>query len=254
MAGPTTPEEWLDTLTEIVNSIDGEIIEKAYTGDAAARAIVEAWAKEVEAAVIFLLGYEQALNAAGEALLAMANAVVDTLQAILIALGIAYLLKRFRKKKDSSAILEIVVSSREAQSIAGDRAKPIPSRDTDSQAQEAAFLTLRMQWLMHFVMTLFQAQAIQDSMDLADGEELVWVSRKDSSVCTICRYMDGKKSKGGDFLPILLAKFPEYVPYIPIMPFPHAHPRCRCVCKPERSTPPDVLTEEQQSGKSDTTK
>ena len=181
---------------------------------------------------------------------------METLQAILIALGIALILKKFRKKDKSKAFLEIVISEKDAKDIAGDKAKAIPSRPDADKDQESAFLFLRMQWLLHYLITLFQSISLQEEMDLEEGEEMVWVSRKDAKVCSICKYMDGKESVNGDFLPVLLKGFPTYIPYVPIMPFPHAHPRCRCIAKPKKTKTPDIYTEDQLSGKggSDTTK
>lgn len=256
MEEPTDATEWLARLIEMAEEIDTDTISKANAGNAAAKATVEAWAVEIQAALIFLLGYSNALRADGEALLATINAVMETLQAILIALGIALILKKFRKKDKSKAFLEIVISEKDAKDIAGDKAKAIPSRPDADKDQESAFLFLRMQWMLHYLITLFQAVSLQEEMDLEEGEEMVWVSRKDAKVCSICKYMDGKESVNGDFLPVLLKGFPTYIPYVPIMPFPHAHPRCRCIAKPKRSKAPDIYTKEQLSGKgeSDTTK
>ena len=95
---PKDAQEWLARLIEISEEIDTDTISKANSGDAAAKATVAAWAVEIQAALIFLLGYSNALRADGEALLATVNAVMETLQAILIALGIALILKKFRRR------------------------------------------------------------------------------------------------------------------------------------------------------------
>ena len=246
---PKDAQEWLARLIEISEEIDTDTISKANSGDAAAKATVAAWAVEIQAALIFLLGYSNALRADGEALLATVNAVMETLQAILIALGIALILKKFRKKDKSKTFLEIVISDKDAKDIAGDKAKAIPSRPDADKDQESAFLFLRMQWLLHYIITMFQSISLQEEMDLESGEEMVWVSRNDAKVCSICKYMDGKESVNGDFLPVLLKGFPTYIPYVPIMPFPHAHPRCRCIAKPKKTKTPNIYTEDQLSGK-----
>ena len=64
--------------------------------------------------------------------------------------------------------------------------------------------------------------------DERGGKELVWHAVKDKATCIICRTMDGKKSIDGDFLPVILKAFKDYRVFVPWMPWPHAHPRCRC--------------------------
>lgn len=241
---PETIEGWIDRLNEMMGELTPQDVQKAYDGSQKHKALIEAWAVELQAALMFISGYAGALNLDYDALVDSLNTITDTIQAILLALAIVYLLKKF-KRKGKSLTLDVVVSKSEALKELGDRTSPIPSRpDADSSAK-SAYLYLRIAWVMHFILTLLQSLALQEAIKLNDGEELVWVSRKDSKVCSICRYMDGKKSINGDFLPVILKKFTTYIPYVDFMIVPHAHPRCRCIAVPEKSKAPDIYNKEQ---------
>lgn len=244
---PDTTEEWISRLIEMMEEMDTETVVSAYSGNAAAKATVQAWAVEMQAALLFLVTHQAAVQTNVEALMETANTIVDTIQAILIALGIIYLLKRFRKRDRTDAVVEINVTEREFRQDLGDRTRPIPSRPDQDRAKESAFLKLRIDWTTHFLLTLFQGMHIVEELDLEEGEELIWVSRKDAKVCSVCRYMDGKMSENRDFMPVIMKQFPDFNVFVKIMPFPHAHPRCRCIAKPERSEfPTELLTESQR--------
>lgn len=223
---PKNLEGWQDRVTEILEEIDPETVQKAYAGNASAQAIIQAWVVELHAAVVFLAVYKSAFQVAQDTLLEMVNIIIDTLQAILLALGIMYLLKKARKKRKTDVEIDVKISESEAKEIAGDRVKARPSiPDSTDKDKDATFLYYRLQWATHFILTTLNAAAIQED---ADGEELVWRAHLDDKTCSICRYMDGQVSVDGDFLPVILKKFTKYSSYVPFMGWPHAHPRCRC--------------------------
>ena len=225
-SGPNTIEDWKGRIEEILEEINPETVQKAYAGNASAQAIIQALVVELHAAVVFLAGYKSAFQVAQDTLLEMVNIIIDTLQAILLALGIMYLLKKASKKRKTDVEVNVNISESEAKKIAGDRVKARPSvPDSTDKDKDTTFLYYRLQWATHFILTTLNAAAIQED---ADGEELVWRAHLDDKTCSICRYMDGQVSVDGDFLPVILKKFTEYVPYAPFMGWPHAHPRCRC--------------------------
>lgn len=223
---PTNLEDWQIRIEEILEEINPETVQKAYAGSESAKALIQAWVAELHSAMAFLAMYGGALQVAQEAMLEMVNTVIDTLQAILLALGITYLLKKAKKKSRTDLSLNVTVSEEEARRIAGDRAKARPSiPDSEDRKKDETFLFYRLQWATHFILTAFNAAAIQEE---SDGEELVWRAHLDGKTCSICRFMDGQVSVNGDFLPIIVKKFTQYKPYVPFMGWPHAHPRCRC--------------------------
>lgn len=229
MAEPTTVEEWIDRLNEMTEEMDTKTIVDAYNGSPTAKATVQTWAAEMQAAAIFVAGYTEAVQASEEALVEIANTVIDTVQAILLALGILWLLKRLKKKR-RGVVLEITVTEREFKKDLGDRTKPIPSRQDTDKEEEAAFIAMRVAWTIHYLLTLMQALKMQTE---AKGEgELIWKAHLDAKTCSICRFMHNKRSVNGDFLPIILKEFPTYRAFGTWMGFPHAHPRCRCVAVP----------------------
>lgn len=225
---PSDIEEWLARLDKMMESMDQKTIDSAQAGNAGAKAAVEAWAAEMHAAVLFLAAYVEALQLDAEAMVEMANTIIDTVQAILIALGIALLLKRLKAKKGSNP-LEVHISLDEYRKSLGDKVNPIPSRRDRSDKEEAIFLRLRIEWATYFLSTLFKALELQSGKG---GVELIWKATLDKKTCSICTFMHGKKSVNGDFLPVLLKRFPTYKVYVNWMGFPHAHPRCRCVAVP----------------------
>ena len=219
-------DEWIEKLTQLLEEMDAKTVADAYSGKAAAKAAVQAWAVEMHAAALFLATYTGALQADAEAMIDAANTIIDTVQAILLALGIVYLLKKLRKKKDKKGtVIEIVVSEKEAKDSLGNRTSPIPSSDRKSKVEEAAFIALRIEWATHFLLTMMQALRLQDGLD---GKELIWKAKLDKKTCKICAFMHNKKSIKGDFLPVILKQFPTYSAYVNWMGVPHAHPRCRC--------------------------
>lgn len=223
MAEPKTPEEWEARVEEIIAEIDQETVTKAYAGNAHAKAQIQALVIELQAAAVFLATYSGGIKATQDALLETVNTIIDTLQAILLAIGILYLLKRVKKRKKVS--VEVTISAKEAAKIAGDKAKPRPSKQGTDKEKDADFLFLRLQWAAYFLQTLMKASQIHSGMG---RKELVWHAKRDTKTCTICHAMDGERSVNGDFLPVLLKKFPDYKPYTKTMWWPHVHPRCRC--------------------------
>ena len=227
MATPETLDEWIDRLNELLENSPTKAIDKAYSGNAQAKATIQAWAVEMQAAALFIAAYAEAQRLNQDMLVEVANIIIDTVQAILLALGIAYLLRKLKKRKaQKDSIAEIKISKALALKTAGDRAKAIPSSTASDKEKEALFLKLRVDWTTHFLLTLMQGLKMQT--EAGPKAEWVWRSRKDAAVCSICKAMDGEKSKGGDFLPVLLKKFPDYKAFVPWMLVPHAHPRCRC--------------------------
>ena len=223
---PTDVDEWIERLTELINELDLDTITDAYAGNAAAKAVVEAWALEMQGATLFLATYQGALQANVEALIDIANTIIDSVQAILIAIGIVLLLKRLKKSKNKGTPFEIVVTLNEFKNDLGTKVNPIPQSKTDKdKATEALYLKLRIEWVTHFMLTVMQALKAQAS---GEGKELVWRAKKDGITCSVCRFMDGKKSINGDFLPVIMKQFPSYKAYVGWMGYPHAHPRCRC--------------------------
>lgn len=227
---PTSAAGWLERIEQIAEEeLTPQVVNSAYAGNATAQGTIRALVVELQAAAIYLATYSGALLATQEAMIEVVNTIIDTLQAILLAIGIIYLLKKVKKKGKKTQI-DIEITLEEAKKIAGDKAKPRPSvPDSKDDDLNRTLLLWRLQWTTHFIKTMMLGIATQEE---ADGQELEWVSRKDSNVCTICRYMDGKVSKDGDFLPIILDKFKDYVAYVPFMPWPHVHPRCRCRAVP----------------------
>lgn len=225
MATPKDLDEWISRVEEIMDEISPEIIDKAYSGNKEAQTLVKAWAVEMQAVALFIAGYQGAVEANQEAMVETANQIIDTAQAILLALGIIYLLRKLKKKK-TPATIEVDITLDQARKELGDRVKPRPSNPTVDKEKESMFLFLRQQWTTHFVLTALHGLRMTRE---AEGKEFIWRSKKDGATCSICRAMDGEKSINGDFLPVLLNKFPQYNPYVPVMWWPHAHPRCRCI-------------------------
>lgn len=225
MATPKNLEEWLSRLEEIYEEITPEEMAKAYAGNKAAQATIQAWAVEMQAAALFIAQYQGATQTSQDLLVETVNQIIDTVQAILLALGIIYLLKKLKKRR-KKVVLDVDISLDTVRSDLGQRTNPRPSNPTEDKDKEAMFLFLRQQWATHFVLTLLQGLRMSAE---ADGKEFTWRARKDGATCSICRAMDGERSVDGDFLPVLLKKFPAYTPYVPVMWWPHAHPRCRCV-------------------------
>ena len=228
MAYPEDLEGWIERVNEIMTEIDSDDVAKAYAGNATAKAVMEAWALEMQAAALFLATYVEAGTTPQEVLVEVANEIIDTAQAILIALAILLLLKKIKKKPKNGTNIQIDITISEAKKIAGDRGKPRPSgRDDldDAKVKDAAFIKLRVLWTTHFVLTLMEGLRMQKERG---GKELVWHAVKDKATCIICTTMDGKKSIDGDFLPVILKSFKDYRVFVPWMPWPHAHPRCRC--------------------------
>ena len=220
-----SPEEAIEAITNSIESIDQDLVADALAGQVAAKATIEAWAVEMEAAIQVAVGLLESLETDAEAMIDSLNTLVDTIQAILLAIGIAYLLKRMKKRRRGGA-LSVFVTRDEFEDALGDRVKPIPSRPDADKEQQAAYLALRIVWTTHFLETLLQGIKLQ--LGSKGGVDLIWRAHLDSKTCTICRFMDGKKADGGDFLPIIVKAFPAYVPYTSTMIYPHAHPRCRC--------------------------
>lgn len=229
MAEPTTVEEWVDRLNEMAEEMDTKTITSAFNGNTSAKGMMQTWAAEMQAASLFVAGYTGAASASEEALVEVANKVIDTVQAILLALGIIWLLKRLKRQR-KGAVLEIVVTERQFRKDLGDRTEPIPSRPDSDKEDQVAFIAMRVAWTIHYLLTVMQALKIQ-AEGKGDGE-LVWKAHLDDKTCSVCRYMHNKKSINGDFLPVILKQFPSYRAFAPWMGFPHAHPRCRCVAVP----------------------
>lgn len=229
MAPPTTVEEWIDRLNEMVDEMDSATVTKAFNGNAAAKGMMETWAAEMQAAALFVAAYTEAASVQQETLVDVANAIIDTVQAILLALGILWILKKLKKERKGS-VLEIVVTERKIRDDLGDRTKPIPSRPDSDKEDQATFIVLRVAWTIHYLLTVMQALQMQTK---AGGDaELIWKAHLDSKTCNICKFMHGKKSVDGNFIPVILKQFPSYRAFTSWMGFPHAHPRCRCVAVP----------------------
>jgi hypothetical protein len=227
MATPSTAEQWVERLEEMMKEVSPTDIEKARSGNPAAQALLKTWAVELQAAAVFIASYQGPAKVSQDTLVEVANQIIDTVQAILLALGIIYLLRKLKKKTPKSTVtIEVDITRGQAQKELGSKTTPIPSRPEADRSKEDAFLFLRYQWTTHFVLTIMQSLLM---MDQAEGKEFTRRARKDSITCSICRAMDGEKSVDGDFLPVLLKKFPKYDPYVPVMWWPHAHPRCRCI-------------------------
>lgn len=225
---PTNLEEWIVRVTEMAEEIDSKVVASAYQGNADAKAILEAWALEMQAAALFLAAYTGAVEADMEALVAIANTIIDTVQAILMALGIALLLKKLKKgKKPTEYVVTLNVYKKEL----GQRVNPIPSSSDADKKAEADFLGLRVDWSIHHLLTLLQGLKMQEGFK-PGSKELVWKAHLDASTCSICRFMHNKKSIHGDFLPVIMKQFPTFKAYVAWMGFPHAHPRCRCFAEP----------------------
>ena len=229
---PTSTEEWISRIEEMLADLTLDDIKKSAAGNEAAQAVIQGLAAELQSALLYLLSISELAQAQIDVLIELVDSVIDTIQAILLALGIVFLLKKVKKKKDRG-FTEVKVSERSARKGLGDRTKPIPSRqDSQDPEKEAQFLKWRLEWTIHYILTLLQGAQLRE--ELEEGEELIWVSRKDASVCPVCKTMDGKKSVNGDFLPTILKYFPNYKSYAAeMMLFPHAHPRCRCVARRE---------------------
>lgn len=226
---PTNVDEWVDRLTQLTEEMDAKTISSAQQSNKSAVAIVEAWALEMQAAAMFLATYSGAVQVDVEALVEMANTIIDTVQAILIAMGIALLLKKLRKSKSKKVPFEYVVTLNTYKKDLGRKTKPVPqSKSTLDRAAEAAYLTLRVEWSTHHMLTIMKALQLQAGYR-PGSKELIWKANMDSATCSVCRFMHNKKSINGDFLPVILKKFPSYKAYVNWMGFPHAHPRCRCV-------------------------
>lgn len=230
MATPSTPEDWITRIEELTENLDSDTLVKANNGNAAAQAIIKAWAIEMQAAAVFIAGNAALIKADQAVMTEAADTIIDTIQAILLALGIAFLLKKFKKggKKNN-----ITVSEAEYKKLLGDKIKARPSHQgAADKAMDVAFIRLRMEWLMHFIYTVMKSMTMG-----ASKKELTWEVKKDGAgrpdklVCSICRAMDGKKSINGNFIPVILKLFPAYKPYTNWMGWPHAHPRCRCEAK-----------------------
>ena len=227
---PTDVDGWVERLSELMEEVDSKTVMNAYQGQASAKATIQAWAVEMQAAAVFIATYAGTVQVNAEALLEIANTIIDTVQAILLALGIIYLLKKLKRKSHKgAAILEIVVTEKTARSELGDKTNPIPSKTDVSRAESAAFIMLRLNWATHFMLTMMQALKLQGEINLDEDQELVWKAHLDAKTCSICKFMHNKKSVNGDFLSVILKEFPKYTPYVNWMGFPHAHPRCRCV-------------------------
>lgn len=227
---PEDLDGWIERLEQLLEESPAKRVPKAMSGNAAAKAEIQAWAIEMQAAALYMAGYLEGIKVNQEALVEIANTVIDTVQAILIALGIALLLKKIRKKGKSKDVSEITITKSVATKTAGDRGKPIPSSPDSSRDKEEAFIQLRIDWTTHYLLTVAQGLKLQE--DAGESTEWRWKSKKDSSVCYICRAMDGEKSINGDFLPVIIKKFPKYKAFGTWMLVPHAHPRCRCVAVP----------------------
>lgn len=227
MATPSTPEQWVERLEAMMEEVTPEDIVQARAGNAEARALLTAWAVELQAAALFIAAYQGPIKTTQEALVEVANQIIDTAQAVLLAVGIIYLLRKLKKKTPKSKVaIEVDITKAQAQKELGDRTTPIPSRPEADKDKEDMFIFLRTQWTTHFTLTIMQGFLMAEK---ANGKEFIWKARKDGATCSICRAMDGEKSVDGDFLPGLLKKFPKYSSYVSVMWWPHAHPRCRCV-------------------------
>lgn len=225
---PTDVDGWVDRLNELLEELDSETVSSAYQGNPKAKAIIEAWALEMQAAAMFLATYTGAVKADVEALVEMANTIIDTVQAILIAMGIIILLKKLRKAKTKKVPFEYEVTINTYKDTLGTKVKPIPQAvGSRGRAEEANYLKLRIEWATHHMLTIMKALQIQARYD--GDKELIWKARLDKSTCSICRFMHNKESINGDFLPVILKQFPTYRAYVNWMGFPHAHPRCRCI-------------------------
>lgn len=226
---PDSIEGWVERLNELMEEMDASTISKAQAGNKEAQAILQAWALEAHAAALFLATYTGALQANVDLMIDTANTIIDTVQAILLAVGIVYLLKKLRRKDKGGGVIEIIVTEATVRKDLGDRTKPIPSRPAKDRAAETAFLRLRVLWTTHFLLTMMQGLQMQAQVDTGEDQELVWKATLDTNTCAICRFMHNKKSTNGDFMPVILKQFPDYRQFGSVMLFPHAHPRCRCV-------------------------
>lgn len=227
---PETVDEWVDRLAELMEEVEASTVSSALGGNAAAKATIQGWAAEMEAAAIFIAAYTGTAQAQTDLLIETANTIIDTVQAILLALGIIWILRKLRKRERGDGIVEIQITERKARVDLGDKTNPIPSRPDQDREKEAAFLFLRLSWATHFMLTLMQGLQIQ--AEGSSTKELKWVAKLDANTCSICRFMHGKTSEDGDFLPVILKQFPKYSVYVNWMPWPHAHPRCRCSAVP----------------------
>lgn len=232
-SNPTTTEEWVERIEEMMEEMaDSTVVQDAYAGNATARATVEAWAVELQAALMYLSTVSSLSYISQEIMLEMINEVIDTLQAILLALGIIYLINKLRVRDERTrTVVDINISESQARRDLGDRIKPVPSRRDDAEQNrewESEFLRLRFEWTVYYILTMLKAARMREEEDIDPDAELVWRSHKDGKTCSICLSMDGERSEGGDFMPVLIRKFPDYRTYGPFMIWPHAHPRCRC--------------------------
>lgn len=225
---PNDVEGWIARLGELMESMDQETVAKAYQGNAEARALVEVWAAEMQAAAVFLAAYVETMGLDVDAMVEMVNTIIDTVQAILIALGIALLLKRLKAKKGANP-LQVTISLEEYKKGLGTKVNPIPQYKSTGKDADAVYLYLRAEWTTYFLITMFKALELQAGKG---GIDLIWKATLDSKTCSICTFMHNKKSVNGDFLPVILKQFPTYRAYVNWMGFPHAHPRCRCVAVP----------------------
>lgn len=225
---PTDVEGWITRLGELMESLDQETVAKAYQGNAEAKALVEVWATEMQAAAIFLASYVEAMKLDVDAMVEMVNTIIDTVQAILIALGILLLLKRLKAKKGSNP-LQVTVTLQEYKKTLGNKTNPIPHLKARGKDEEAMYLYLRVEWTTYFLITLFKALELQNGRG---GVDLIWKATLDKKTCSICTFMHNKRAINGDFLPVILKQFPTYRAYVNWMGFPHAHPRCRCIAVP----------------------
>ena len=118
MATPTSPDDWIARIEELNENLDSEILIKAYQGNVAAQATVKAWALEMQAAAVFIAGNAALIKADQVVITEAADQIIDTIQAILLALGIAFLLKKFKKggKKNN-----VTVSEAEYRKLLGDK-------------------------------------------------------------------------------------------------------------------------------------
>lgn len=99
-----SPEEAIEDITNSIESIDQDLVADALAGQVAAKATIEAWSCEMEAAIQVAVGLLESLETDAEAMIDSLNTLVDTIQAILLAISIAYLLKRMKKRRRGGAL------------------------------------------------------------------------------------------------------------------------------------------------------
>lgn len=249
---PDTLEGWMERIVQIPEEYPEKVFADAYAGKAQAVASVKAVALEIQAAAAWIASNAAMIQASEEIMVEVANQIIDTMQALLLILAILLLLKRFKKKRRQD-VEDVVVTEAQYRKDLDGKLKARSRAKTEDKAKDILAIKLRFDWLIHYIYTVLKSMEISSGVvtdedrereegedDVAKsvrvakkkGGELVWVSKKDKDVCTVCRYMDGKKSVDGNFLPVILKAFPAYKPYTNWMGWPHAHPRCRCEAKP----------------------